>query len=791
MNLVFIHVVSLFFYQIQTGQNQSVPNRKDLNALQPSPNADICCGAPGTFTNISPTQTRNNITVNKVLDSDLDQQTFGRTNGYFFYTLTDEEERTNIRLKRDTLGLKQNFNETGCYLLSDQKTLTFEAVPETSMKEYKICGSMMSRENADEVCYEKVLYSLHTPVELCKLGTGNTLGLCLVITDYRTDVFMHFYCKIPLEPIHSLYGIVFNEHLYVRHCNHVPIYLTHFRFHMLHIAPFLTDAECKRIRFAKPQNNSMITAKGNSSEIGRTKLSNTDEVVKYYSVLPQIKHMFAPICIMEPSMKNPFFCHIDFKDWKGKMLTQCPPPGCIPADYDLNKTYECIPYIEYHACFSKYIHESGVCVINMTDDTYTVCKALTPQSLQTKGYDMPFYTLVEQCFEEMYPGHEYDNDTSTEFLTIPLDSFSLTPLPEISCMETYRFLLPNLRKAKRVGNNLVVTRQFESVGKTTTLRFITLGFLGFGGISLVVNGFLMRKMLGNEYSFAVVDVYVICAVLSSLPDWIIQFTMTICKMFLKMSNCTLVYVNMVHFWFTGIVNFTLIALCYDRKCAISNPLESRSYLTVKRARYICVFITCISFALEFFFCIVMELETYLQKGARCVILRSDWYKNAGIYMMLVKCLVYLVGWVIIVVSNVILIKELIKNANNWGREFPTHQVVAITVLSLSQSALSLVNALSSIIPVLSLILAPNVATSKSMLDFFLAREKVELYERIFNMCQNLQFLVVGIFLFMNDPHRVRKIKQFFACSQQTESNKAGDTSGNVNHDNAESDSHGL
>ncbi len=438
---------------------------------------------------------------------------------------SNDEARKIIRRKRYAGGVRHSFNEKGCYLLADQKTRTFIAVTETSLDEnYNFCGSTKSRNTGGGTCYSKVLYSTHTPTEACKLQTSNTLDLCLIFSAHNLDHIMRFHCQIPLGPVHVLHGIEFNEQVYVRYCSHIPIYLTHFPFHSLNIIPFLSKEECNIIHFLKSHDFVTYRSQGQLERI---------------QILPKIEHFITPICVMETSMRKAFHCQIDFQDWKGKLLTECPPPGCIPDNYDPTKTYECIPYIQRHVCFSRYIHESGVCLINTTDDTYTVCKALTPHTMQTKMTDMYFDYLVRQCFLEMYPGHEYDLAASIEFFKIPLDTFPLTPLKEMSCMESYRFLQPEIN-----GRPEVSKRAVSSVEKRRILSYVGLGILGIGAIFMILICLDMRKMLHQEYRLVVVDIYVIIAFCSLVADWIIQVIINTCHLLVKLSDCAVAYTSM-------------------------------------------------------------------------------------------------------------------------------------------------------------------------------------------------------------------------------------------------------
>ncbi len=338
-------------------------------------------------------------------------------------------------------------------------------------------------------------------------------------------------------------------------------------------------------------------------------------------------------------------------------------------------------------------------------------------------------------------------------------------------MEAYNLFKPDIEVAESEGTRpRVITKQVRSAQESRPLFIgLGLGFLGLGAICLILNCVLIRKMMHREYSLTVLDVYIIFTVIGLAADWIMKLSITLSGFLLELSECQVAYMGALHWWFTGVVNFTLIALCYDRKCAISNPLGSRSFLTVKRATIICVSIVCLCFSLESVNIIVLEAESYRENMQRCVLTDQIWYKNDVIYIMMVKCFAYVVGWAFMFVNNVILINTLVRHANKWDREFPKHQVIAITVLCAAHLVLSLINAMSSGLQILYIILKPDPA--ESIINAFLEADKLQQIKLIFDMVQNLQVLVVGVFLFVHDPSHFKKIRQLCVCTGQVKENE--------------------
>ncbi len=160
--------------------------------------------------------------------------------------------------------------------------------------------------------------------------------------------------------------------------------------------------------------------------------------------------VYTPVCVMEQGMISPLHCQIPFEQWSDEMhIGKCPPSECITKsnpESTVMKSYDCIPFIQKGTCQSEYIHESAVCFLNKTDESYYLCKAITPHDMIRKLRNPHFHELSATCFYYLYPEKhgQLTIEDLNDFIFIPLDSRSRLPLIESSCLETYKYVLPKI-----------------------------------------------------------------------------------------------------------------------------------------------------------------------------------------------------------------------------------------------------------------------------------------------------------------------------------------------------------
>ncbi len=658
----------------------------------------------------------------------------------------------NGRAKRDTSA---GYNETRCYLFTERGKYIFHAITEASLN---------TIENQN---YGELLHPTGTPPDSCYLEDGYRLNLCFLFSDRNQEIRAVVHCLVHLLPVHSSSKmLVFDEMVHSR-CRHVPVYLSHFNFR-LEIVPFLNETQCENSYFytASPgkgitnELHSVTNGSLNSSSLNTWQISAGGSSSRL--AFPMTEGLMTSVCVMEEPTKRPFSCLIPFNNWIDKQNTNCPPIECLPPHYDPRKNYNCIPYIARHICYSPVIHESAICQVNMTDESYRVSKTLTPFRLDILSKTEHYPLLLTDLLLENFPGITSDNEKT--IFNIPVDSFGLEPLSEDSCLEYYRFLLPNM---KTVGSGTIVASRTPSTDVWTLkiLDFVAVGIVGLGGIALIVN---ICQLIHTARSRAlmVVDIYVLAVVLSLTMAFIPEIVIIILVITrqIKMTLCTVRYVNEYALWMRNISCFTIIALCSDRKKAISQPLTARSEITKKHAAMVSLYITISTFAAHVLGSIILEIESYVHQQPQCFSVSSlPWWQTGRFYVGVLWCLAYVVGWFLLLQANAVMIYHLIKSTRQWQREFPKRQVVAMVALSTCFLLVSMVNAVNAGINIYVGILGSNLVESNTGLSYSRIYNKLILAVKIGTTILSMQYLMVGVCLFINYHRNLLRACALCSC----------------------------
>ena len=512
--------------------------------------------------------------------------------------------------------------------------------------------------------------------------------------------------------------------------------------------PFLNETQCKSsylssniiTRKLPSVNNGSLNTSINAGQISTGGNSSWQE-------LPMTEGLMTSLCVMEEPMKRPFSCLIPFNSWIDKEDTNCPPLECLPPHYNPRKTYNCIAYIDRHACYSTVIHESAVCQVNMTDESYRVSKTITPFSLDHLSKTEYYPLLLKYLMYDNFPGLSSDDENT--IFHIPVDSLPLTPFSEDSCPEYYQFLLPNM---KTIDNGTTVASRTPSADFWTlkVLDYLLVGLIGLGGIALIVNVCQLIHTARN-HSLVVVDIYVLAVVISLTIAFIPEMVILILAITrpIKIGPCILRYVNECAICMKDISSFTIIALCHDRKKAISKPLAARNKVTKKRAVLISLYIVIGIFVVHALGSIILEIESYVHQLPQCLPVNSLWWQTGRFYIAVLWCLAYVVGWFSLLQANAVMLYHLINSTRQWNREFPKRQVVAMVALSTCFLLLSMVNAVNTGIGIYVGILHSNLVISNSMLNYARIINKLQLVVKISTIILAMQYLMVGACLFIN------------------------------------------
>ncbi len=630
------------------------------------------------------------------------------------------------------------------------------------------CEDAPSSTNWNPNCFDKVLYTLHSPSNRCNLEPGDALNLCLVFFKENQEVYESFHCRMKLGWIHSG-GIAIDERLYFNHCGgrNIPSYFLHFGFHTFDIFPFLNEAECKNESFKVPQ---ILSSATNLSSLG--KLPSTEDSNEN-SARTQTLHtgMLTPVCVMEKGMKNPSHCQIPFEVWRAQGLQdRCPPTECMIAGFNSSKMYDCIPFIEERTCKSRHMIEGAVCWLNKTDQSYDMCKAITPHDMIRKIRDPHFHELSARCYYHLHPerqGQLTPQDLDDLFF-IPLNSMPLSPLIESTCLETYKYMLPS------IVENPHGTFWVKEIGVKETKKIlvnITIGFICLGVIGCALNIFLVLQMLRNAYTIVVVDIYIVFIVIVLILGLITEIVHVVLANQESISNCSKEYFMAWMAWLKDTVYVYFIALCYDRTYAIARPLLARSKLTLKRARVICISITVSTFAFKVLQSVTIELEAYFYQTERCGLYPDRiWYKSPRYIWVIIVCIAYVLGWLFLLLINIVLVYNLFVNARKWKREVPCHQVASIVGVSICHLIFSLLSINSRGIGpfVKHLIMYRLISGSASSLSILLKLTEVEKYAVISAGINSIEHLMVGLFLLGFTPKYKDMIVNLCQCCKKPE-----------------------
>ncbi len=641
-------------------------------------------------------------------------------------------------------------NETGCYVLYHRKTMSFITVTSNGMAmnndSIALCEETSSDGDWNPNCYDKVLFSLNTLTHRCNLESGQFLSMCLVFYNQNQEVFDRFYCRIKLEWKHSS-GIVFDERLYYKYCpgRRIPIYLLHYGFHTIDIFPFLGEKSCK--------NQTVLLEESihrNLTSFRRAAINDESNNNSVWEMeLQWHTGLLVPLCVMEEGMKNPSHCKIPFELWRGEdMFASRPPTECSQSGYASSKAY-LIPFISNRACHSGYIYESAICIVNASDLSYDMCKTITPIDMISEiiDYNTSHYEQLQlACYNHLHPEIPLTKNNRIDMFSIPLTSMPSMPLIESACMEMWEYLSPNIDKNLNGTYAIYVKKipEFEEISQV--FINIAFGFIGLGFVLGVFNVSLALQMLRHSYTVVVSDVYIVFIVVFLFLGLITE-TIHVALANELLSECIWEYLEAFMGWLSATVFLFLIALCYDRTYSIARPFLARSRLTVKRARTICIIITLSTFTFRMVESVARELEYYFFEEVRCTYTNKIWYKSPTNIFLLVTGSAYIIGWLFLLMINIVLVYNLIRNAHKWKREVPCHQVVSIAGICICHLLFSLMTVNTSAIgPLVSHIIVNSLVSSSSTLGIVLKLHEIDKYLTISTCINSLQHFMVGLFL---------------------------------------------
>ena len=521
------------------------------------------------------------------------------------------------RLKREIPDdLETDQQGMNCHLYYDRRKQNFLTMTTDEIEANQdiiICSDKGPGRRNNRNCYVDLLQTSGIERESCHLETRSKLDLCVAF--YRRDgTFYHqYHCRIQLQRFHS-HGIVFDEYVYFsRECDFIPMFLTQFQFHDVVVFPFLSQAECLYMNFAMNSYHSEGEIKNDSvGIIGHASQENVTE----YMPRQVITHgLITPICVMEKKMKNAQHCKIPFENWKGNGADVCPPPGCHFKTYDPSKQYDCIPYIEENTCNGYYMHEGAMCIVNRTDKTYSMCKAITPNQIQIIAIsECECYSeFVLQCLSDIYPHIDIATEDLNNFAAIPLDSMHLTPLKDEGCLLTYDILSSEFKKAYNDSSKRYIVKQLFK--NNYNVFYVQIAFHSLGLLALILNCYFLVKMTDKTYKIVSMDIYVIFLVVSFSFHFVVsvvELVIKICAEYYGIQidnyNCVALYLTNVEAWCSDLVFCMQVALCYDRTFAIARPLEARSKLTIRRAKIVCSVLVMSTFFVHSLFVVGQVVE---------------------------------------------------------------------------------------------------------------------------------------------------------------------------------------
>ena len=169
--------------------------------------------------------------------------------------------------------------------------------------------------------------------------------------------------------------------------------------------------------------------------------------------------MLIPLCVMEYGFGYSQHCKIPANSWENNGITSCPPPECDVHILRPEKRHDCIPYIDRQACRSFYMGESAVCFVNRSDESYSMCKIISPFTMRLFSMEPSFNELRSQCLMYLHPNVALTYEHISNFAMLPIDSVSFELIQEDSCLEMYKYLKPRLTVNQ---TDFFMTKNFSS-----------------------------------------------------------------------------------------------------------------------------------------------------------------------------------------------------------------------------------------------------------------------------------------------------------------------------------------
>ncbi len=499
------------------------------------------------------------------------------------------------------------------------------------------------------------------------------------------------------------------------------------------------------------------------------------------------------VCVMEEQMSSSLHCNVPANEWRSNGSVVCPPPSCN-LKYNPRTQYECIPYINRETCYSPYMHETAVCLVNNSDLSYAMCKSITPFQMYIIAEWPNFKELVRQCFLHLHPDSRVSGQKLSDFALVPLDSLHFTPLNEDSCLDMYQYY-----KQKNNMNPENFTMGVINRRPPNTMIYIEIIFMCIGAASLTLTLCLVIPMMLGNHEITAIEVYLIVLSIIFTLIFLISGVDLVTRYFTDMFfvfGCYEYFFVIFQLWLGDLVYFLLVAMCYDRTYAIARPFKARRTLSPKRSKIICGTITAVTFLLNASKAVGFHVENYmygvtgtLQHCHNPGPSKRTPYIFTTLVVPILTSIIYVLGWLFLLVLNIVLVYHLVFNARKWRREVPIHQVASVMGISLADLIISIVHVINyGVWPIMELV-AFRVHATRSLGVWELEmNEVVGKYFNFFNMVSPIQFLMTGFFVLTFTPKYKEKIASMCCCKEkekQEDTNKRNPTLGKEDPNNVD------
>ncbi len=295
------------------------------------------------------------------------------------------------------------------------------------------------------------------------------------------------------------------------------------------------------------------------------------------------------------------------------------------------------------------------------------------------------------------------------------------------------------------------------------------------GFSLVLNICLVRPMLRSNHDILPVEVYIIFLVVAFVPlflgsvaDLVLSYFTDVLQSNSGAGGCFKQWFYIILNWITDVVYFAMIAMCYNRTYAIAKPFRARTVLTPGRSKKRCGVITAVTFLLRSIEVLGILAEDFIydEEHKLCTyyptVTKHTPYYWKSLICPILFAILYGLGWLFLLVLNIVLAYHLIFNARKWKREIPVHQVTSVMVMSVANLIIAVAHVANKVVfPMLDVGLRQGAKST-----FSLELETVNMYRQIievFHMVSPLEYLMTAIFLISFTPEYKEKIASWCCC----------------------------